>query len=78
MLRPVTEADDAAIIAAHQRLYAEGYGFDATFGAVVARVLFAFRASPGRGAGWVVDNGAVRGSIFCMVDAGTRARLRLF
>ncbi|MGR3467544.1 MAG: GNAT family N-acetyltransferase [Shimia sp.] len=79
MIRPATPQDADAITQGHQRLYAGEYGFDRTFDETVATILADFFASPGRGAGWVLeDAGAVAGSIFCMEDGASRARLRLF
>lgn len=76
-------AGDAAwLVALHGRLYAEEEGFDASFEALVARILadFLARRDPARERGWIaVGDGAERlGSIFCADGPEGLAKLRLF
>lgn len=76
------EASDAPwLVAQHRALYARDEGFDDSFGDLVAEILRAFTADhdPVREHGWVaVENGQRLGSIFCVSQGATTAKLRLF
>jgi GNAT superfamily N-acetyltransferase len=72
--------DVGAIVAMHGRVYAEEYGFDATFEAYVAEPLAAFvmRASP-RERIWLEDRDGTLAGCVAIVDAGANAaQLRWF
>ena len=65
----------------HQTLYRDAEGFDDTFGPLVAGIIADFLAThdPAREAGWIAQKGDARiGSIFCVTQSPTRAKLRLF
>lgn len=75
-------ADDRDwLVERHQTLYTQAEGFDATFGTLVGEILDDFSANhdPDCEAGWIAANNARRvGSIFCVKQDGTTAKLRLF
>lgn len=76
-------SDDADwLVARHEMLYREEYGFDAGFAPVVRRVLADYFRSrdPTRERAWVpLRDGARVGSLFCVQGAvPDQARLRLF
>ncbi|WP_076446350.1 GNAT family N-acetyltransferase [Roseivivax lentus] len=66
----------------HGVLYAEAEGFDASFGVLVRRILTEFLAGHDptceRGFVAVAPDGTRLGSIFCVRQDATTARLRLF
>ncbi|MGY2049449.1 bifunctional helix-turn-helix transcriptional regulator/GNAT family N-acetyltransferase [Methylobacterium sp. JK268] len=79
-LRPFRAGDTGWIIHRQGRLYAEEYGFDDSFEALVAGILAGFVAShdPDREAGWVAMRGDEPvGSIFLMRQSDAVAKLRL-
>ncbi|MBY6004578.1 GNAT family N-acetyltransferase [Salipiger bermudensis] len=76
-----TANDHDWLVAAHGRLYAAENCFDASFPVVVDSVLRSFEADhdPACERGWILRDGARRlGSIFCVREDDSTARLRLF
>lgn len=72
------------VVARHGALYAREYGWDASFEALVARIVadYADKHDPAREAAWIAEtDGRPAGSVFCVTDAddptGRTARLRL-
>jgi DNA-binding MarR family transcriptional regulator/GNAT superfamily N-acetyltransferase len=79
-LRPPRPGDIGWVIARHGALYAEEYGFDHRFEALVARVAadFLARHDPARERCWIAErNGVNIGSVFLMRETDEIARLRL-
>lgn len=80
-LRDLRAGDAGWLVMRHGELYAAEYGFDATFEALVAEILADFlrnRDAPAE-RGWIAAEGARRlGSIFCVRQSATVAKLRLF
>jgi len=83
VLRPFQPADADWLVARHGALYAADEGFDATFPALVARIIADFIAAhdPAREGGWIAWDGPQRvGSIFCVTESPATAdiaKLRL-
>ncbi len=80
-IRRFAPADSQWLVARHQDLYALEEGFDDTFGPMVAGVLRSYCDShdPARECGWIAQTGPRRiGSVFCLQQSETTARLRLF
>ena len=70
------------VVQAHGELYAEEYGFDERFEAVVLEIMASFtRRDPEREAGWIAElNGRRVGCILCVradSDSGDTAKLRV-
>jgi GNAT superfamily N-acetyltransferase len=66
----------------HATIYAAEFGWDATFEEVCARIIAEYTtlrgAHPDRTAGWIAEvDGVPAGSVFCVPDSETTARLRL-
>jgi DNA-binding MarR family transcriptional regulator/GNAT superfamily N-acetyltransferase len=79
-LRPLGAGDLGWVIQRHGVLYRDEYGWDATFEALVARILADHAAGhdPDREAGWIAEvDGAPAGSVFCMRADDETAQLRL-
>jgi DNA-binding MarR family transcriptional regulator/ribosomal protein S18 acetylase RimI-like enzyme len=80
VLRPPLPGDYGWVIQRHAALYAQEYGFDHTFEALVAQIVAEFAGShdPVREHAWIAAlDGEPVGSVFC-VDAGDGvAKLRL-
>lgn len=81
VLRAPEPGDLGWVVSRHGALYASEYGWDATFEALVARLVadFASAADP-RSAAWIAEvDGERAGSVFCMPSEGdpSTARLRL-
>ncbi len=80
LLRPPRAGDFGTVVAAHGSLYADEYGFDTTFEALVARIAADFidGFDPSRHCCWIAErDGRVIGSVFVVdVDAET-AKLRM-
>ncbi|MBY0297409.1 MAG: bifunctional helix-turn-helix transcriptional regulator/GNAT family N-acetyltransferase [Methylobacterium sp.] len=79
-IRPFRPGDTGWIIHRQGRLYAEEYGWDDSFEALVAGILAAFVAEhdPAREQGWVAERGGeVLGSIFLVRQSDEVAKLRL-
>lgn len=81
ILRPFTARDTDWLVERHATLYAQGEGFDDTFGPLVRKIAQAFLDGhdPERERGWIAARGETRlGSIFCMGLEADTAQLRLF
>src|SRR5689334_11484892 len=79
-LRPLEPGDLGWVVERHGVLYAEEYGWDETFEALVARIVadYAARADTVREHGWIAEVGGERaGCIFCMRKDDEVAQLRL-
>lgn len=80
LLRPHRPGDMGAVIAAHGRLYADEYGFDLSFEALVARIAADFidGFDPARHCCWIAErDGRVVGSVFVVDADETTAKLRM-
>jgi GNAT superfamily N-acetyltransferase len=79
-LRSPLPGDYGWVIQRHGALYAEEYGFDISFEALVARIVadFAQNLDTARERAWIaVLNGAPVGSVFCVDSGDGVAKLRL-
>jgi len=79
-LRPLVPGDLGWVIHRHGALYRDEYGWDATFEALVARILadYAERGDTARESGWIAElDGAPVGCVFCMRRDDETAQLRL-
>jgi DNA-binding MarR family transcriptional regulator/GNAT superfamily N-acetyltransferase len=81
-LRPPTLGDLGWVLHRHATLYAAEFGWDATFEELCARIIAEYTtlrdAHPDRAAGWIAEvDGVPAGSVFCVPDGDTTARLRL-
>jgi DNA-binding MarR family transcriptional regulator/GNAT superfamily N-acetyltransferase len=80
ILRPHQPGDIGWIIHRHGALYAEEYGLDQTFEALVARIAAAFieNFEPGRERCWIAEReGAVAGAALLVKESEEVAKLRL-
>ncbi len=83
VIRPLGLPGDLGwVVMAHGEVYAEEFGWDPTFEALVASIAGAFGAGhdPGREAAWIAELGGRRvGCVFCVTDeeAPEAARLRI-
>jgi DNA-binding MarR family transcriptional regulator/N-acetylglutamate synthase-like GNAT family acetyltransferase len=80
ILRPHQPGDIGWIIHRHGVLYAEEYGFDMRFEALVARIAAAFieNFDPARERCWIAERaGAIVGSVLLVKESDEIARLRL-
>ena len=80
-LRAPRPGDYGWIIARHGAVYAAEFGWDIAFEGLVARLVADFVAShdPARERAFIAWSGGQRvGSVFCVRDSETRAKLRLF
>lgn len=79
-IRPLGEPGDLGwVVMAHGEDYAAEYGWDATFEALVARIVadYAADASPRAGA-WIAEHDGQRaGCVFCVPCGQTTAQLRI-
>lgn len=81
LIRPLQPGDAGWIIGTHGALYARDEGYDASFEALVARIMADFldRKDCSREAAWIAEQGGRRlGTISCMAEDRETARLRLF
>jgi DNA-binding MarR family transcriptional regulator/GNAT superfamily N-acetyltransferase len=81
-LRRSALGDLGWVLQRHATGYAAEFGYDASFEAVCARIIGEYTtlrdAHPDRTAGWIGEvDGVPAGSVFCVPDSETRARLRL-
>jgi DNA-binding MarR family transcriptional regulator/GNAT superfamily N-acetyltransferase len=81
-LRPLGPGDLGWVLQRHGTVYAAEFGWDASFEAVCARIIGEYTtlrdAAPDRTAGWIAEvDGRPAGSVFCVPDGETTARLRL-
>jgi DNA-binding MarR family transcriptional regulator/GNAT superfamily N-acetyltransferase len=81
-LRPVALGDLGWVLHRHATVYAAEFGWDATFEELCARIIAEYTtlhdAHPDRASGWIAEvDGAPAGSVFCVPDGETTARLRL-
>jgi GNAT superfamily N-acetyltransferase len=68
------------VVMAHGEQYADEFGWDTTFEALVARIVADFGAAhdPAREAAWVAEVDGMRaGCVFCVAGDQTTARLRI-
>jgi DNA-binding MarR family transcriptional regulator/GNAT superfamily N-acetyltransferase len=80
LLRPPAPGDLGWVVQRNGALYHDEYGWDASYEALVARVVadYAGRAGQDREAAWIADvSGRPAGCVFCMRKTGTTAQLRL-
>ena len=80
VLRPLGPGDFGWVVHRHGLLYAEEYGWDHTFEALVARIVadYADGHDPKREGAWIAEvDGAPVGSIFCVRKDDRVAQLRL-
>ena len=81
-LRPPALGDLGWVLQRHAAVYADEFDWDASFEAVCARIIGEYTtlrdAHPERTAGWIAEvDGKRAGSVFCVPDSETTARLRL-
>jgi DNA-binding MarR family transcriptional regulator/GNAT superfamily N-acetyltransferase len=81
-LRPPALGDLGWVLHRHATLYAAEFGWDATFEELCARIIADYTtlrdAHQDRAAGWIAEvDGVPAGSVFCVPDGETTARLRL-
>jgi DNA-binding MarR family transcriptional regulator/GNAT superfamily N-acetyltransferase len=80
VLRPPGPGDLGWIVQRHGAIYAEEYGWDETFEALVARIVsdYAERRDRRRERGWIAEvDGEPVGCVFCMRETEKVAKLRL-
>jgi DNA-binding MarR family transcriptional regulator/GNAT superfamily N-acetyltransferase len=80
VLRPPRPGDLGWVVHRNGALYAQEYGWDSSYEALVARVVadYAARADPAREAAWIAElDGEPAGCVFCMRKTDTTAQLRL-
>jgi len=79
-LRPPEPGDMGWVTHRHGVLYAQEYGWDASFEALVAQIVADFinNYKPAREGCWIAEmDGGIVGSVFCVQAGETVARLRL-
>ncbi|NUT97211.1 MAG: MarR family transcriptional regulator [Saccharothrix sp.] len=80
LLRPLKPGDLGWVVHRHGVRYAEEYGYDQTFEALVARVVadYVEHHDPHREAAWIAEvDGEPAGSVFCVKASEDTAQLRL-
>jgi DNA-binding MarR family transcriptional regulator/GNAT superfamily N-acetyltransferase len=79
-LRPLAPGDYGWVVQRHGALYAEEYGWDETFEALVARIVadYVYQRDPRRENAWIAElDGEPVGCIFCVKKEAKVAQLRL-
>jgi DNA-binding MarR family transcriptional regulator/GNAT superfamily N-acetyltransferase len=81
-LRPAALGDLGWVLQRHASVYDAEFGWDESFEALCARIIAEYtdlrHAHPDRTAGWIAEvDGVPAGSVFCVPDSETTARLRL-
>lgn len=79
-LREPGPGDLGWVVDVHGRTYADEFGWDATFEALVARICAEYleRREPGRDAAWIAEvDGQRAGCVLCVHDSDRTAKLRL-
>ena len=81
VIRPLDRPGDLGwVVQAHGEMYASEFGWDASFEAVVARIVADYAADhdAGREAAWVAElDGQRAGCVFCVADADGEALAKL-
>jgi DNA-binding MarR family transcriptional regulator/GNAT superfamily N-acetyltransferase len=80
VLRPPVVGDLGWVLQRHGVVYAQEYGWDSDFETLVAGIVADYlrAAAPGRQTGWIAEvDGVPAGSVFCVPEDATTARLRL-
>jgi DNA-binding MarR family transcriptional regulator/GNAT superfamily N-acetyltransferase len=80
VLRPPAIGDLGWVLQRHGVVYAQEYGWDSDFETLVAGIVADYlrATAPGRQAGWITEvDGMPAGSVFCVPEDATTARLRL-
>ncbi len=80
LLRPVRAGDPGWVVHSHGVWYAEEYGWDATFEALVARIVADYidQHDPERESAWIAEiDGEPVGCVFCVRRDDDAAQLRL-
>jgi GNAT superfamily N-acetyltransferase len=81
VIRPLGAPGDLGwVIQAHGEIYAAEFGWDATFEALVARIVsdFAAEHDSARKAAWIAERDGVRvGCVFCVAEDQETAKLRI-
>ena len=80
VLRPPGPGDFGWVVHRHGVLYAEEYGWDETFEALVARIVadYVDHRDPQRASAWIAEvDGEPVGCVFCVKKADEIAQLRL-
>jgi DNA-binding MarR family transcriptional regulator/predicted N-acetyltransferase YhbS len=78
--RPPGPGDFGWVVERHGALYAQEYGWDVTFEALVARIVADFidHGDPTREAAWIAEvDGERVGCVFCVKESDEAARLRI-
>lgn len=80
-IRRIGEPGDLGwVVMAHGQVYAEEFGWDQTFEALVARIVadYAAERDPAREAAWIAElDGERVGCVFCVANDDTTAQLRI-
>jgi GNAT superfamily N-acetyltransferase len=80
-IRPLGRPGDLGwVVMAHGEIYAAEFGWDATFEALVARIVADYAAAhdPRREAAWIAEAGGRRaGCVFCVAAGPSTAQLRI-
>jgi GNAT superfamily N-acetyltransferase len=81
VIRPLGQPGDLGwVVQAHGEIYTAEFGWDATFEALVARIVadFAERHDPARERAWIAElDGRRAGCVFCVAEDAETAKLRI-